>query len=246
MSRAFSVPTRTRRTKSSASTAATARVKPTTTLAARGCPDLDRLAVPERDGRALVEGHPLPARQRRFRRRDARPEHCRLGADDVGPGDRVGEVEGADTTPDEALDGAAVAERGPQVGGEHPHVSALAADDTEGGPRRGDLVDGDRMDDDFPRLAVDLDPLARQLVEAPPLVVDRRVHGRDLLDPTDERPARLLEVAPLESGDRDLRADATLGVVSVGREPEADRRDVLLVLVHEVRRELGRLADQDW
>src|SRR2546430_1857678 len=159
-------------------------------LAARGCPDLDRLAVPERDGRALVEGHPLPARQRRFRRRDARPEHCRLGADDVGPGDRVGEVEGADTTPDEALDGAAVAERGPQVGGEHPHVSALAADDTEGGPRRGDLVDGDRMDDDFPRLAVDLDPLARQLVEAPPLVVDRRVHGRDLLDPTDERPAR--------------------------------------------------------
>ena len=102
------------------------------------------------------------------------------------------------------------------------------------------------MDDDFPRLAVDLDPLARQLVEAPPLVVDRRVHGRDLLDPTDERPARLLEVTSLESGDRDLREDAALGVVSVGREPEADRRDVLLVLVHEVRRELGRLADQDW
>src|SRR2546430_12537104 len=78
------------------------------------------------------------------------------------------------------------------------------------------------------------------------LVVDRRVHGRDLLDPTDERPARLLEVTSLESGDRDLREDATLGVVSVGREPEADRRDVILVLVHEVRRELGRLADQDW
>src|SRR2546422_939638 len=105
-------------------------------LAARGCPDLDRLAVPERDGRALVEGHPSPARQGRFRRRDARPEHCRLGADDVGPGDRVGEVEGADTTPDEALDGAAVAERGPQVGGEHAHGSARAADDTEGSPKR--------------------------------------------------------------------------------------------------------------
>src|SRR3989442_14602358 len=166
-------------------------------LAARG----DRLAVPERDGRALVEGHPSPARQGRFRRRDARPEHCRLGADDVGPGDRVGEVEGADTTPDEALDGAAVAERGPQVGGEHPHVRALAADDTEGGPRRGDLGDGDRMDDDFPRPAVDLDPLARQLVEAPPLVVDPRGHGRGLLDTTYQRPARLPPVTPLWTRD---------------------------------------------
>src|SRR3989442_5422634 len=170
-------------------------------LAARGCPDLDRLAVPERDGRALVEGHPLPARQRRFRRRDARPEHCRLDADDVGPGDRVGEVEGADTTPDEALDGAAVAERGPQVGGEHPHVSALAADDTEGGPRRGDLGAGGRIGDDFPRLAVDLDPLARQLVEAPPPVVDPRGHGRGLLDTTYQRPARLPPVTPLWTRD---------------------------------------------
>src|SRR5206468_1407652 len=51
--------------------------------------------------------------------------------------------------------------------------------------------------------------------------------------------------APPQPEDRGLRQDATADVEGVGREPEADRRDVLFVLVHEVRRELGRLADQD-
>src|SRR5207244_3493196 len=81
-------------------------------------------------------------------------------------------------------------ERGPEVGGEHAHIGALAADDAKRSPRRGDLVDDDRTDDDLPRLAVDLDSLARQLVEPPPRVVDRRIHRRDLLDPAHERPAR--------------------------------------------------------
>src|SRR5437773_738031 len=213
--------------------------------AARGPGDLDGLAVHERDGRPLVEGDRAPARQRRLRPRDACPERGRVGADHVGPGDRVGKAEGADTTPDEPLDGATVAERRPEVGGEHAYVGALAADDTEGGSRRSDLFDRDRMDDDLPGRAVDLDPLARQLVEPAPFVVNRRVHGRDLLDPADERPARLLELASLEPGDHDLREDAPSDIVGVGREPEADHRDVLLVVVHEVRRELGGLADQD-
>src|SRR5207245_11772541 len=100
-------------------------------------------------------------------------------------------------------------------------------------------------DADLTRRAPDSATHSRQHEEPPPRVVDRRLHRRDLLDPADERPARLLEQVPLQPGDRGLRQDATADVEGVGREPEADRRDVLFVLVHEVRRELGRLADQD-
>src|SRR5437667_405039 len=132
------------------------------------------------------------------------------------------------------------------------HAAPVLRDRADADERTGDVVDADGGAALAARGCPDLDRLAvperdgRALVEGRPFGMDRRVHGRDLLDPTDERPARLLEVTSLESGDRDLREDAALGVVSVGREPEADRRDVLLVLVHEVRRELGRLADQDW
>ena len=76
-------------------------------------------------------------------------------------------------------------------------------------------------------------------------MVDRRVHRRDLLDPADERPARLGEQGPLEPRNRRLRQDTTADIVRIGGDAEADRRDVFLVLIHEVRRELGRLADQD-
>src|SRR5438093_4295581 len=89
------------------------------------------------------------------------------------PRHRVAQVEGADATSDEALDGSAEAERRPEVRGKDPQVRAFAADDAEGGPRSVDLLDQDRADDDLARRALDLDAGARELIEPSPLVVDR-------------------------------------------------------------------------
>src|SRR5439155_1450420 len=150
---------------------------------------------------------------------------------------------GAHAAPDEPLDGTAVAERGPEVGGEHAHIGALAADDAKRSPRRGDLVNDDRTDDDLPRLAVDLDSLARQLVEPPPRVVDRRVHRRDLLDQADERAARLLEQVPRQPG---ARGGATGRVaMAAASDPRRDPLHVHVALAPEAHLHLAeRLAQE--
>src|SRR5207253_4005845 len=61
----------------------------------------------------------------------------------------------------------------------------------------------------------------------------------------DERATRLLESGCGQIVDRGFRQDASAHVVGVGRHAEAHRREIFLVLVDEIRRELGRLADED-
>src|SRR5439155_1153170 len=92
--------------------------------------------------------------------------------------------------------------------------------------------------------ALDLHALAGQLVQPPALVVDRRVHRRHLRDAADEAAARRLQPLAREPGHRRLGEHAAGEIVRVGGDAEADGRDVLLVLVHQIGRELGGLADE--
>src|SRR3989449_3403777 len=86
--------------------------------------------------------------------------------------------------------------------------------------------------------------LAGQLVQPPALVVDRRVHRRHLRDAADEAAARRLQPLAREPGHRRLGEHAAGEIVRVGGDAEADGRDVFLVLVHQIGRELGGLADE--
>ena len=95
------------------------------------------------------------------------------------------------------------------------------------------------------RPALDLHPLARQLVEPAPLVVQRRVHGRHLAEVADERVERLLDVRDAHRGHRPRLEHRSREVLGVGGDAEPHRGEVFLVKVDEVRGELGRLADQD-
>src|SRR6266581_4701014 len=112
------------------------------------------------------------------------------------------EQEGTDSASHKALDGAAAAQGGPDIGRKDPDVRPLAADDAYARLRAGERLDLDRLDDHLAGRAHHLE--AR--------------HG-ELLDGT-------------------LRQHATAHVVRVGGQPEADGREVLLVLIDEIGREL--------
>src|SRR6266581_4702805 len=90
------------------------------------------------------------------------------------------EQEGTDSASHKALDGAAAAQGGPDIGRKDPDVRPLAADDAYARLRAGERLDLDRLDDHLAGRALHFDAGASQLVEPAALVVNRRVHGRHL------------------------------------------------------------------
>ena len=103
----------------------------------------------------------------------------------------------------------------------------------------------DRVNGHLARLALHRPPLARQLVEALAVVVERRVHRRHLPDHADEGAERRLDGRGVERGHRGRLEHRPAQVLGLGHDAEPDGRHVLLVELDQVGRELGRLADQD-
>src|SRR5262245_8312308 len=202
------------------------------------------LTADERRGAALVEPDGRPSGQSGLGRLYPRPEVRSTGGQ-LAPRHGVLEAKGADTAAHEILDRAAAAERRTDVGREHPYVCSLATDDADGGPRAGDFLDGDRPDSHLARRALDLDALAGQLVQATPVVVNRRIHRWHLLDAADEGTAHRFEARHRDLEARSLRHDPTAHLVRIRRQAEPDRREIFLVLIDQVRRELCRFADED-
>jgi len=214
------------------------------TSGGHGRDHVGRLTVGE-DRHALpVQPNAEPSGQCRFGRAHPGPE---LGSPcgQLAPGHGLLEIEGADPTPDEALDGPAAPQRSTDVGGESPNVRSLAADDLQGRARSDERLDPDRTDDHLAGRPLHLDTGAGQLVESSPLVMNRRVHRGYLLDPAHEGATGLFERRPRKISDRSLRQHSATHVVRVRRQPKADRGEVLLVLVDEIGRELRRLAHED-
>src|SRR4029453_17170427 len=101
------------------------------------------LTVDERRGPVVVEPDGRPSGQSplgRLHPRPAAPSPGGARAPPPGPRD----AGGADAAAHEILDRAAAAERGTDVGREHPHVCPLAADNTDSSAHTGDPLDGDR------------------------------------------------------------------------------------------------------
>src|SRR2546430_3616530 len=117
---------------------------------------------------------------------------------------RDGRVSSKCSDPDalDPLDDTPAAERLADVGRDRTDVRPLAAHDTQPSHRRLDGLDHDRVDDDLARLPRHLAAFASELVEAPALVVNRRVHRRHLTGPTDESLRQPLDVADGERGNR--------------------------------------------
>src|SRR6266850_1063623 len=201
------------------------------------------LPMGERRDARPVEPNDGPPGQRRLDGTHARPQIA-LTIQELIPGHRVVEVVGPDAPSREALDGAADAQGRAEVGGQDSDVRSLAADHPQGDARPVELLDRDRADEDLAGRALHLDAGARQLVEASPLVVDRRVHRRHLVDAADQPPAGVVETIARDLVHRRFGEDSTAHVVGVRRQPEADGREVFLLVVDEVRRQLGRLTHE--
>src|SRR5262245_1769600 len=219
-------------------------VNPDEAAASRGRNHAYRLTVDEHRRTVVVEPDDRPSGQCRLGRLHPGPE-VRSSGGELAPRHGVVEAEGADPAAHEILDHAAAPERGTDVGREHKYVCSFATDDTHGRPRARDVLDGDRPDDHLAGRSLDLDALAGQLVQAAPLVVDRRIHRRHLFDAADEGTAHLFEARHRDLRDRSLDHDAAAHVARIRRQPKPDRREILLVLLDQVRRELRRLADED-
>src|SRR5437879_11528589 len=105
----------------------------------RGGDDVGRLTVAECRRARTVEAHDGPSGQRRLDRAYSRPELV-SAFHQVGPRYRVSQIEGADPAAHQRLNGAAAAQRGAQVRGEHAPVRSLAGAGTERRPRSLDLL----------------------------------------------------------------------------------------------------------
>ena len=162
-------------------------------VSSTGCPWPKRLIGPARPaGRPATRPARPPAGARAPREQAPRRDGQRLPRHRVGAArrDRPACAPVARRRP--------AAERRAEIGREHAHVRSLAAHDAERRPGGRDLLDLDRVDHHLARLALDLDALPRQLVEAAALVVDGRVHRRHLLDPAHERAAGRLHLRPVD------------------------------------------------
>ena len=131
---------------------------------------------------------------------------------------------------------------------EHAHVRALAADHDDlglGDRARPEVDELRRVDRDAARLAGDLLPGARELVEVPALVPDRRVHRRDLVDLAGE--ALELRADRIRGRGRwhRRRARPSLGVARVAALAEPDHAVVGLRLGVEVVDEARGAPDAD-
>src|SRR4030095_10441094 len=127
------------------------------------------LTVDERRGPVVVEPDGRPSGQSRLGRLHPRPE-VRSPGGQLAPRHGLVDTEGADAPAHEILDRAAAAERGTDVGREHPHVCPLAADNTDSSAHTGDPLDGDRPDAHLAGRSLHLDTLAGPRVSPAPLV----------------------------------------------------------------------------
>ena len=98
---------------------------------------------------------------------------------------------------------------------------------------------------DLPRLSLDHDAFMRKLIEPLALVLERRVHGRNLLDPAPKRRGGALDHRRGEGRHRALRHDLALRVTRRCRHSEQERRDIVLVGVQQIAGQLGRIAEAD-
>src|SRR5438093_3470475 len=204
-----------------------------------------RLTIHESPSPGGIETDRAPAGERGFRRRNPGPQCGRRDLGDVGR--RNGGVSLKRSDPDalEPLDDGPAAEGLPDVGGQRADIRPLPADDAEPGHRRLDGLDHDGVDDDLARLACHLATFARQLVEAPTLVMNRRIHRRHLPDSSDESTRQPLDVLARERRNGRLGEAAALEILRVGGDSEADGDDILLLLVADVGHELRRFADEN-
>src|SRR5262245_10010918 len=147
--------------------------------------------------------------------------------------------------PHELGKGAAAAESDAEIGSEGAHVEALAAADANHQVGRLQRLEIDGMHQYLAGRPLDLDARARQLVESATVAVEGGVHGRYLLD-------RAYEA--LEGRGHGGRVERRYGpglqygareILGVRGHAEAHGGEVFLVEVHEIGRQLRRLADQD-
>ena len=100
-------------------------------------------------------------------------------------------------------------------------------------------------DDDPARRPLYLKPLARQLVEALPLVLKRRVHGRDLLDLATEVRQRPLYIGTPQPGNGALGDELAVAVAGGGSLTQPASDPVQLIRRQQEAGHLGGFAEAD-
>src|SRR5258705_939739 len=136
-----------------------------------------RLAVREGAGGLLRESSRRHGLEDRVRGKRARPQQLAVPRrEDETPRRSVLEQVRSHPGPHEPGERPARAEGRPEVGGERPHVEALAAGDPEYEIGQGERFQLNGVDGDLPSLTLDFHALPRQLVEAPPFLLEGRVH----------------------------------------------------------------------
>jgi hypothetical protein len=139
----------------------------------------------------------------------------------------------------------AATERRADVPRERADVGPLAAPHVDRQQRRRPLEQVEPLDRHRARLALHRDPGAGQLVQAPPLVVQRGVHRRHLHDRAAEARQQLLDLPGVARRHIRLREHRALGVVGGGGDAEAHRRQVALAsLVLNVLDQAGGRAER--
>ena len=92
------------------------------------------------------------------------------------------------------------------------------------------------------RYALDLDALARQFVERPPVALECRMHGRHLPDVAGEARQHARNIGHFDV-DRSRGSNAALGVAGVGGDPQLQDSLVSLVGIEQVGRKLRGFAE---
>ena len=141
------------------------------------------------------------------------------------------------------IEGRAGSQRGSEVVREATDVRPFAAQNAKLDLTALAPQDFERTDLDEARLSLDLDPLARELVQALPLLLDRRNHGRNLLDASDEAAGQVPHRIRVDRADRFLIDHLSRSVPRVGRDAEAHDDDASFGEIHQVGEHLGSPPD---
>src|SRR4051812_30599861 len=135
------------------------------------------------------------------------------------------------------------AERATDVLCERADVGALAAPDANLQQRRLEFAQLQLLDMHAARRTVHGLAAARELVERNAVALERRIHGRHLLDVASKSLQRRSYLARGYRKRASLH-DLTFGVAGARGFAKLHRRDVLLVCIEQDGRKLGRLAKQ--
>ena len=180
----------------------------------------------------------------RGRRREHEP--FGFGLDGV-EGMGLVEHERADTETAQLAEVRAPSERRAEVGGKRSHVGPAGAIDSNRGLRVGavdEVLDNQRIDPNRPRGPLYHLTGASELVQPASLDLDRRDHGRDLFDLTDERSCGVRNLIDRELHRR-LFEHGTRRVERVGGDAEHDARAVRLAGFLQVPEQPRRAAEPD-